>query len=183
MTPPTERHDLEAGAVAPPRRWPWFAGHWRAWIGGLAALAVTGYLLSGIFTVAADEQAVIRRFGRVAARLGPGIHYRLPWPVERVDVLKTTSVMKTGVGFDLPEGDARVVVNEFAPHQRAPRLIHARSQWRDQSSARDVDLLGHIEGAVVATSRSYRIGMRCFPVCATLESLGSSLIGATAPPL
>ena len=108
MTPPTERHDLEAGAVAPPRRWPWFAGHWRAWIGGLAALAVTGYLLSGIFTVAADEQAVIRRFGRVVARLGPGIHYRLPWPVDRVDVLKTTSVMKTGVGFDLPEGNARV---------------------------------------------------------------------------
>src|SRR2546430_16708391 len=47
-----------------------------AWVGGLLALAVVGYLLSGIFTVAADEQAVIRRFGRVAARLGPGIHYR-----------------------------------------------------------------------------------------------------------
>jgi membrane protease subunit HflK len=104
----TEPHELEAGAVAPPRPWPWFAPHRRAWIGGLAALAVAGYLLTGIFTVAADEQAVIRRFGRVAARLGPGIHYRLPWPVDRVDVMKTTSVMKTGVGFDLAEGDARV---------------------------------------------------------------------------
>src|SRR5207247_2094425 len=31
-----------------------------AWVGGLLALAVVGYLLSGIFTVAADEQAVIR---------------------------------------------------------------------------------------------------------------------------
>jgi modulator of FtsH protease HflK len=82
--------------------------HWRAWIGGLAALAAAGHLLTGIFTVAADEQAVIRRFGRVAARLGPGIHYRLPWPVDRVDVMKTTSVMKTGVGFDLAEGDTRV---------------------------------------------------------------------------
>src|SRR2546430_10057197 len=80
-----------------------------AWVGGLLALAVVGYLLSGIFTVAADEQAVIRRFGRVAARLGPGIHYRLPWPVDRVDVIKTTAVMKTGVGFELPEeGEARV---------------------------------------------------------------------------
>jgi membrane protease subunit HflK len=104
----TEPHELEAGAVAPPRPWPWFSAHRRACIGGLAALAVAGYLLTGIFTVAADEQAVIRRFGRVAARLGPGIHYRLPWPVDRVDVMKTTSVMKTGVGFDLAEGDARV---------------------------------------------------------------------------
>src|SRR3989440_4667186 len=79
-----------------------------AWVGGLLALAVVGYLLSGIFTVAADEQAVIRRFGRVAARLGPGIHYRLPWPIDQVDIVKTTSVMKTGVGFDLRDGEERV---------------------------------------------------------------------------
>jgi modulator of FtsH protease HflK len=107
VTPRVEPPELEAGAVAPPRPLP-FAAHRRAWIGGLAALAVAGYLLTGIFTVAADEQAVIRRFGRVAARLGPGIHYRLPWPVDRVDVIKTTAVMKTGVGFALPEVEARV---------------------------------------------------------------------------
>src|SRR5437870_7933245 len=78
------------------------------WLGGLAGIVIGGSLLSGIFTVAADEQAVVRRFGRVAARLGPGIHYRLPWPVDRVDVVKTTSVMKTGVGFDLPRGEAPI---------------------------------------------------------------------------
>ena len=104
----TETHEPEAGAVPPspgPSRW--LVGHRRASIGGLIALALASYLLTGIFTVAADEQAVIRRFGRVAARLGPGIHYRLPWPIDRVDVVKTTSVLKTGVGFDLLEGDAR----------------------------------------------------------------------------
>jgi len=84
-------------------------GRRAAWGGGLLALAVAGYLMTGIFTVAADEQAVIRRFGRVAARLGPGLHYRLPWPVDRVDVVKTTAVMKTGVGFALPEGETRGV--------------------------------------------------------------------------
>src|SRR5256885_7224059 len=82
-------------------------GRRAAWGGGLLALAVAGYLMTGIFTVAADEQAVIRRFGRVAARLGPGLHYRLPWPVDRVDVVKTTAVMKTGVGFTPPEGETR----------------------------------------------------------------------------
>jgi membrane protease subunit HflK len=84
-------------------------GRRATWGGGLLALAVAAYLMTGIFTVAADEQAVIRRFGRVAARLGPGIHYRLPWPVDRVDVVKTTAVMKTGVGFALPEGETRGV--------------------------------------------------------------------------
>ncbi len=79
-------------------------GPWRRGLGvaGLALIAV--YLLLGVFTVAADEQAVVRRFGRVVARLGPGIHYRLPWPIDRVDVVKTTTVMKAGVGFEPDEG-------------------------------------------------------------------------------
>jgi membrane protease subunit HflK len=79
------------------------------WLAGLALVAGAGYLASGIFTVAADEQAVVRRFGRIAGRLGPGLHYRFPWPVDRVDTLKTTAVMKTGVGFDLPESEGRAV--------------------------------------------------------------------------
>ena len=50
------------------------------------------------------------RFGAITARVGPGIHYRLPWPVDQVDVLKTTTVMKTGVGFVLPEAEGETVI-------------------------------------------------------------------------
>ena len=104
-TEPRERETPELSPAPPlgpsPRRR-------AAWVGWLLALAAAGYLLAGIFTVAADEQAVIRRFGRVSLRLGPGIHYRLPWPIDQVDTVKTTSVMKTGVGFDLREGEERV---------------------------------------------------------------------------
>src|SRR5881409_1235 len=109
-----ETYDVEAVAgaarpgIAEALRRRLAGGRGRRWIAPLVLVAVAIYLGSGVFTVAADEQAVVRRFGRVAARLGPGIHYRLPWPIDRVDVVKTTSVMKTGVGFDLPEGDARV---------------------------------------------------------------------------
>jgi membrane protease subunit HflK len=95
---PRSRWTRLSGREAP-RRMPWIAG-------ALTAL-VAAYLATGLFTVAADEQAVVRRFGRVAARLGPGIHYRLPWPIDRIDVLRTTTVMKTGVGFDLPEGEGQ----------------------------------------------------------------------------
>lgn len=38
--------------------------------------------------------------------MGPGMHYRVPWPVDQVDVLKTTSVMKIGVGFKLAESES-----------------------------------------------------------------------------
>jgi len=72
----------------------------------LAALCLSAYFASGFYLVNADEHAVVRRFGAIDARVGPGMHYRLPWPIDRVDVLKTTSVMKIGVGFMLRDGES-----------------------------------------------------------------------------
>lgn len=82
---------------------------WR-WVVVAALLLVAGYLGSGLYVVDTDEQAVVRRFGAIAARVGPGMHYRLPWPIDQVDVVRTTSVMKAGVGFELPESAQTSVV-------------------------------------------------------------------------
>lgn len=87
----------------------WVQARWRYALGGLALLLAIGYLLTGVYIVNTDEHAVVRRFGAVVARAGPGMHYRLPWPVDKVDVLKTTSVMKIGVGFALPASDAQTL--------------------------------------------------------------------------
>jgi modulator of FtsH protease HflK len=73
----------------------------------LSAVLVA-YLASGFYVVGSDQRAVVRRFGAVAEQVGPGMHYRAPWPVDQVDVVKTTSVMKVGVGFVLPSADAEV---------------------------------------------------------------------------
>src|SRR5207253_4192687 len=110
MDPERDRPTVERGAwVSRARARPLPTFPPAQWLGGILVVALAAYVLSGVFTVAADEQAVVRRFGRVTGRLGPGIHYRLPWPVDRVDVIKTTAVMKAGVGFELPEeGEARV---------------------------------------------------------------------------
>jgi membrane protease subunit HflK len=76
----------------------------RTGIVALLGVFVAVYLTSGIYVVGADERAVIRRFGAVQADVGPGMHYRLPWPIDRLDVVKTTSVMKVGVGFAIADG-------------------------------------------------------------------------------
>ena len=73
-------------------------------LGILVLLGV--HLASGFYVVGADERAVVRRFGAVETEVGPGMHYRLPWPVDRLDVVKTTSVMKVGVGFAIPTGES-----------------------------------------------------------------------------
>ena len=94
---PEPRRMLSLGALR---------GRRRHWIGAAAVVLLAAYFGTGFYLVDADEHAVVRRFGAVAALVGPGAHYRLPWPVDRVDVLKTTSVMKIGVGFALPENES-----------------------------------------------------------------------------
>lgn len=61
-----------------------------------AALLLLGlYALSGVYLVQPGEVAVVRRFGRVlAGNIGPGLHYRLPWPAERVDRVAVSEVRR-----------------------------------------------------------------------------------------
>ncbi|MBV9252175.1 MAG: FtsH protease activity modulator HflK [Acetobacteraceae bacterium] len=89
------------------RRQHWVGIGSRNLIAFASAVLLGLYLASGIYVVDADQRGVVRRFGAVVGRTGPGMHYHLPWPAERVDVLQTTTVVKTGVGFALAESKAQ----------------------------------------------------------------------------
>lgn len=58
------------------------------------------WLITGLFSVEPDQQAVVKLFGRVRTdSVPPGIHWHWPWPVESVRRLKVTSVRTLHVGF------------------------------------------------------------------------------------
>jgi len=62
------------------------------------------YLLSGVYFVAPEQQAVVTRFGRVVAKgVTPGIHYHLPWPVESITKLKALETKRLTVGIEMPD--------------------------------------------------------------------------------
>jgi membrane protease subunit HflK len=68
----------------------------------LLPLLFFAYLLTGISQVGYDERAVVRRFGRVVARPGPGLWVGLPWGIDTVDRVQVRAVRQLAVGF-LPE--------------------------------------------------------------------------------
>jgi membrane protease subunit HflK len=75
------------------------------------------YLLSGLYTVRWDEQAIVRRFGRVVAQVGPGLHYRFPWPVDRVDRIATPQVRRIETPSTLIlTGDENLVIVRLGAH-------------------------------------------------------------------
>jgi modulator of FtsH protease HflK len=62
------------------------------------------YVLSGVYLVPPDQQAVVLRFGRVVEkRMLPGIHYHLPFPVESVIKLKALETKRLAVGIEMPD--------------------------------------------------------------------------------
>lgn len=108
------------------------------------------WILSGFYIVQPSQQGVIRRFGRFVRTSTPGIHFKLPFPIEVVDKPKVMEVMRVEVGFrttrigppaeyrDYPHeslmltGDANIVELDFIVQFRikdAPQyLFNVRDQ-------------------------------------------------------
>lgn len=68
-----------------------------------AAVVVVGLLWSMVWTVAQDETGVVIRFGGVARTVPSGIHFSLPWPLESMDKVKTSTSRTMPVGFTFVE--------------------------------------------------------------------------------
>ena len=65
---------------------------------GIAAAAL--YLGSAVFTVQPGEVAIRTRFGRIVdGHLGPGLHARMPWPIEDHVLVATDHIRRIEVGF------------------------------------------------------------------------------------
>ncbi len=76
----------------------------RRWGRAAAALFIL-WLVSGIFFVQPDQQAVVTRFGAVSQpRVFPGVHFALPWPVDRVRKVKVHQLQRLIIGGDVADG-------------------------------------------------------------------------------
>jgi len=85
-------HTEQVSIVAPPTR-----QRGRRWI----AAVIAAWLLTGIYLVNTQQQAVVTRFGAVVEpRVLPGIHISLPWPIDRVTRLKVQQLQRLVVGGD-----------------------------------------------------------------------------------
>jgi modulator of FtsH protease HflK len=104
--------------------------NFRQWDRRTIAGAIFGiWILSGVFLVAADQQAVVTRFGKVVEpRVMPGIHIALPWPLDRVNKLKVQQTQRLVVGGDAADGvlgRTQPVVSQFLTGDQ--NILHIRT--------------------------------------------------------
>lgn len=73
----------------------------------LILLAIIIYFLTGISQVRPEERGVVRRFGQVVARPGPGLWVGLPWGIDRIDRVPVRTTQQLTVGYN-PENWSEV---------------------------------------------------------------------------
>src|SRR5206468_11957787 len=67
----------------------------------LLGAIVAAYLLSGIYFVSADQQAVVLRFGAVReSRVQAGVHWAPPYPIGAVIKLRVRETKRLTLGLD-----------------------------------------------------------------------------------
>lgn len=66
-------------------------------IGGVVALI---WLATGFFIVQEGQQAVITQFGRYHSTVGAGFNWRLPYPIQRHELVMVTQIRSVDVGRD-----------------------------------------------------------------------------------
>jgi membrane protease subunit HflK len=64
----------------------------------LLGIGVVGWLLTGVYQVNEQEQAVVTRFGTFARYEGPGFKIRLPSPIENHVIVRVNTQIQTEIG-------------------------------------------------------------------------------------
>ena len=80
--------------------------------GSAILILIILWLLSGFYKVNANEQGVVLRFGEWVRTTLPGLHYHLPYPIERAKTPKVTKVNKTEIGFRELNNTQRMLLEE-----------------------------------------------------------------------
>lgn len=86
--------------------------------GLLAGAIALLWMLSGIYTVDAQERAVVLRFGAYVATAEPGPHWHLPWPIEAVEKVNVTQVRQVTERADMLTQDENIVDVELKVQYR-----------------------------------------------------------------
>jgi membrane protease subunit HflC len=118
----------------------------------VVAAAVAWLLLTVFFTVAETEAAIVTRFGRALPSVaGPGLHLKMPWPIDSVVRLDARLLIFDGEPTEMLTADKKnVLIDSFICWRIVDPLLFAQTvKTRGEAEARLLDLSTSEMGAAV----------------------------------
>jgi len=96
----------------------------------LAALLLVQFaaliLSTTVVFVDAGEQAVLEHFGKPMAALGPGAHFKLPWPADKIYRFRTEQIQSFAVGYTPDaQSEAANTILWTIPHAKEENFLVA----------------------------------------------------------
>jgi len=94
-------------------------------LAGIGLVFAAAYIVSGVYFVKWDEQGIVRRFGMVTREnVPPGLHYRLPYPIEKVLLVKKDNIRNVQSGLNLLlTGDTNLVNVNIGIHYKVSDAV------------------------------------------------------------
>jgi membrane protease subunit HflK len=66
----------------------------------VALLVLVWFIFGGpVYVVGPDEEGVIQTFGEYSSSTSPGLHFKMPWPIQTVKLPKVTEIKRLEIGF------------------------------------------------------------------------------------
>lgn len=90
---------------------------------GLVVLALGMlWVASGFYVVDEQERAIVLRFGQFVGTTDPGLRWRLPWPVDKEEIVNVTGVRATRERATMLTQDENIVDLELTVQYRVSRI-------------------------------------------------------------
>ena len=122
------------------------------WGASLAAFAVLGWLCTA--TVENGSRGVVERFGAAKRELAPGIHLRLPWPIESIRRAEVDRSLQMPIGYRLVDA-----LMEIDPTPREKQWLTADTNIVELKA----EFHFILNEGIVSHSMSMRIGQSSIP--------------------
>lgn len=82
-------------------------------------------LLTTMYQIKPNEEGVVTRFGEYISTEGPGLHFKMPWPIESVDKVAVSDIRRLEIGFR--------TVEQGPPAQYEKRSIESHMLTGDEN--------------------------------------------------
>jgi len=106
-------------------------------ISNIVVLIIAGilslYLVSGVYIIQPEQQGIETRFGKYSTTTDSGLHYHLPYPIEKVYKLNVTSVNTDEIGYRTGhDNDETKVASESIMITKDENIVDVNFdvQWR-----------------------------------------------------
>jgi len=130
-----------------------------AMVGMVAGALLVVWLLSGFYTIDDAERGVVLRVGAYERTEGPGLHWRIPWPVETVEKVNVNEIRRFNYRSRMLTKDENIVdvdvnvqykVGDSGPmDELAARLLASADVEDGEVRVEDVEELEEVEPEAV----------------------------------